>query len=619
VAEQPTAAVAGLARSDAAAPSEEVEATGDAEGGGGEGGEVQEVRSAGGLPTMAEVAARDLPYAELLHFRNRRKWGTAASMGDHVYGRLPGGVALPHDGEHHGVLTACRERATHYGAPRLVELLTDAGRSVHTAFGGPRLMVCNMAQEGGGPIRWSKSHASGRDADVAFFVKRDGKPEEPPGLVTFERGLTTTDETGTWTFDVERNWALVKAVLEHPGARVQWMFVATALRRAMFEYAEAQGEPEELLIRARQMVKQPGDSTPHNDHFHVRVYCEPSERIHGCRDKGVWWEWINDRDPELAKRSAAYALALRERNKEVRHDAFERIEDRRLYDASSALAEVALMDRSGELQQRAMDLLVDWRRRDAEVTWALEVYLRRPGEALAEDDLTFSGQAPVTVLPAETPYWPWSIGEGTERKAAHMRRAYLLLGRLGAESSAPFLAAALRSRRVIDEHGQKVPEALLAAEAARHVMSVELVPALIEALRHERSDVREAAAVALRRVTNHTFGRGFGGAGVDGRIEEGARLWEGWWAEHQGLDRDGLLRAGFAEAGVEVGPVWRGSELMVRLTSASKASEPVGYNADRVLGWLTASRSLLDASQGNKYARWRDYIGGGSEAGATED
>ena len=60
-------------------------------------------------------------------------------------------------------------------------------------------MVCNMGFKGGGHLKWSHSHNSGRDADLAFYMLRDGAPVDAPALVALAheevdlgRGNSTT-------------------------------------------------------------------------------------------------------------------------------------------------------------------------------------------------------------------------------------------------------------------------------------------------------------------------------------------------------------------------------------------------------------------------------------------
>jgi len=532
-------------------------------------------------------------------------------VGDHVYGRLPGGVELELEGEHHTVLTGCRDRGTNFGSPALIELLRDVADRVAEEFPDARLGVCNIAKEGGGRIRWSRSHASGRDADVAFYVRdRDGNPTELPKLLHFGGHLRSLDEEATYRFDVPRNWLLVRSLLTHPTTQVQWIFISRPLRRALLKRGEELGEDLELMIRAQQVLRQPMDSTPHRDHFHVRVYCPADARIEGCRDKEPFWPWIGSRDDAIARRAAALSEGLRDKHSEIRGRILDRIKARRLYDASPMLAEVAIMDPSGDLQLRATDLLVDWHHRDAEISYALEGLIRRPGgEGLLIDAEAFSPTPLQDTLVFEGPSKPYEIGIGRVRRGATIRRAYNLLGKLGAPESSAFLADALRSKRVIDNCGPGVPEALLAAEASRHVMSLELVPALIDALGHSRGDVRRAAGRALCRITNHSFGRSWGHGPPDHRVALGVEMWRAWWAEHQDLGRDQLLLEGLAHHGFKL-ESWRDDNVISRLVTACKRKDHVGYNADRVLARLTGRRSMLETSNGIKYLRWRDWARG---------
>ena len=565
----------------------------------------------GARPSFEEFAGGDLGYEELLHWRNRRKWGTATTMGDPVNGHLPGGVALDFEGKHHAVLTYCRGRATHFGAPRLLDLIHHAAREVHGAIPGPRLMVCNMSIEGGGAMRWSRSHAAGRDVDFAFFMNKADEPYEPRGLLTFERGLKRIYHEEAYTFDVPRNWLLVKSLLSHPTIEVQWIFMANHLRRALLNHAEAIGEPLDLLIRARQIVRQPLDSTPHDDHIHVRIYCDPAERIHGCRDKEPYWPWIGLEAPKLQRRAAALSLGLRDKNKDMRALAFERIEARRLYDAAPAIVETALMDPDGDLQARAINLVVEWDQRHALLAHTLEVFLRAPGGGILKDDPDFTGQPLALPLSAlDIPHQPWEIGQGHARRPAHIRRAYIILGRLGTTEAAGLLKAAIRSRRLIENGASGLPEALLAAQAARHVMSTDLVPALIDALTHERDEVRTAAQEALERITNHSLSISIGARASRESLDEGARKWRAWWTPRADKTRDALLLEGFESHGVKIAS-WDKEAILPTLVSAMKHPDPVAYNADRVLSWLTGRRSVLDADSKDKHRRWKEWIGDG--------
>jgi penicillin-insensitive murein endopeptidase len=72
-------------------------------------------------------------------------------------------------------------------------------------------------------------------------------------------------------FDTARNWALVRALLEDGRDLVTRIFISAPLRRRLLDYARISGEPPSLCSRAEAILSQPGDSTPHDDHMHVRI------------------------------------------------------------------------------------------------------------------------------------------------------------------------------------------------------------------------------------------------------------------------------------------------------------------------------------------------------------
>src|SRR5262244_1797739 len=88
------------------------------------------------------------------------------------------------------------------------------------------------------------------------------------------------------TIDIPKTWLLVKELVTAPEAAVQWVFMYEPIAARLIAHAEASGEPEELIARARQAMKQPGDSARHDDHMHVRVYCSQGDRAFGCVDSG---------------------------------------------------------------------------------------------------------------------------------------------------------------------------------------------------------------------------------------------------------------------------------------------------------------------------------------------
>jgi penicillin-insensitive murein endopeptidase len=75
-------------------------------------------------------------------------------------------------------------------------------------------------------------------------------------------------------------------------AGVARIFVAEWLRVALLDHARAHGKDPWVVDRAARLLLQPGDSLPHDDHFHVRLACTLRERALGCVDGAPLWPWM---------------------------------------------------------------------------------------------------------------------------------------------------------------------------------------------------------------------------------------------------------------------------------------------------------------------------------------
>lgn len=210
------------------------------------------------------------------------------SVGTAQNGHLVGGVAL-RDGKFLRILPQTRRNGLFYGTAELVGLLERAAATLAQDQPGTVLRVANLSRQQGGDIGPSVSHNSGRDADVMFFaVDRYGTPQEPDNFCHYDSaGVSDSpaQDAGRYEFDAARNWALVRTWLSDPDVVVQWIFVAIPLRNQLLDYALRRGEPERLRRRASQVLVQPRDSSPHADHFHVRIACPPGD-LPVCIDGG---------------------------------------------------------------------------------------------------------------------------------------------------------------------------------------------------------------------------------------------------------------------------------------------------------------------------------------------
>jgi penicillin-insensitive murein DD-endopeptidase len=234
---------------------------------------------------------------------------------------LGGSVGVPH----RGVLTQAvelkrsgpgytryRPRGSYYwGTPQLVGAIEEAARRVVDECGhGSLLVVGDLSARQGGRIERHQSHRTGRDADLLFYVTSPGgAPLASPGFVTFEAdGLAAVPRTRQFVrFDVERNWQLVKALLTSSRAPVQRLYVSHELEALMIDYARARGEDAALVWHAEMVLAEPGDSAPHDDHFHLRVACTREQAVFGCEGGGPYWDWLPAL-PELAATEAELAV-----------------------------------------------------------------------------------------------------------------------------------------------------------------------------------------------------------------------------------------------------------------------------------------------------------------------
>jgi len=92
--------------------------------------------------------------------------------------------------------------------------------------------------------------------------------------------------------DAARNWALVEALVDDAQAEVQWIFASRGVKTVLLEWALDHGRDVELIRRALKVLHQPADAAPHDDHFHVRVYCPGGGAGAMCEDRGRRWEWL---------------------------------------------------------------------------------------------------------------------------------------------------------------------------------------------------------------------------------------------------------------------------------------------------------------------------------------
>jgi len=255
--------------------------------------------------------------------------GGSVAMGNFNNGALRRGRKLPDEGPGFVVPTIWRERGANYGTDEIVSAIMRAAKRVAKEHPGGTLGVADIAMKGGGESKLHRSHENGHDADLIYYaVDEEGQPIAPvsamPRYGAGLRSLTvratpgvTFEEFTPRKFDVRRNWALVRALLEDPEIEIQFLFIHNRLRNVLLQHARDRRENEELIERAEAVLKQPGDTLPHDDHLHLRIYCSPSDRALGCRDGGPlrFWRKRYKYMPPRPKHDSAELLSSLVRNR----------------------------------------------------------------------------------------------------------------------------------------------------------------------------------------------------------------------------------------------------------------------------------------------------------------
>jgi penicillin-insensitive murein DD-endopeptidase len=226
--------------------------------------------------------------------------GSSISVGSHAKGALLRGTAMPFEGSGYEVHPHWRARSHQFGTMEVVRWLTAVFRNVAEEIPDTTAYLGDISARRGGDAAMHRSHASGRDIDIFYFTC-DGSGQPMLGLPAMlhfgsdgraERwssggsGHAIKQPVPEARFDVRRNWALVRAMLSNSSAEVQWIFIHRGLADLLLAEAERSGASPALLSRAQVLLHQPTDSQPHDDHMHVRVFCDSDDRPYGCSDKG---------------------------------------------------------------------------------------------------------------------------------------------------------------------------------------------------------------------------------------------------------------------------------------------------------------------------------------------
>ncbi|MFT4703171.1 MAG: penicillin-insensitive murein endopeptidase [Bradymonadia bacterium] len=509
----------------------------------------------------------DLPYA-LIVSPARYVPGTV-SLGTTSTGRLAGEAHLPLDGVNHYVMAEHQARATHYATEELISAILDAGDHFAREYPGERLAIGNMSEREGGDIYWSRSHNSGRDVDIAFpFVDDRNLAFTTQNLIAVGRDGTARDGSGL-QMDFERAWRIVEGLLVTRAGDVQWIFVYRPLKREILAAAERAGASPELLAIAEQVLHQPGDSAPHNDHFHVRLFCSRDDVLEGCIDAGPRRDHAPNYSGLVDARISELTRGLMDPDPALAGGCFEFLSRFDLEQHLSTLIN-ALPYQTPDVQLRVLDALAA----------ADEPGVTGPVVPIAESGLTSEVR----------------------------ERAFWMLGRLADQDSGYALAGvAQRNAGGLDGGASN---RMAAVSALRNITDPRAVPALIDSLTDEDPEVRAAVEHVLIRTTMHVPSMAAADATTLGQQAALAEGWYSWWVENENVPREAWLEAAFVERGYAVGDLNEAPNLRTLSRATRDERDFVRFNADRQLmrhtGYFTPSEGW---SERRRSDFWRQRVG----------
>jgi len=220
--------------------------------------------------------------------------GFAGSVGWPYHGVQTGAVELPPSGP--GFVRYRKVDGFNWGQPGLVQAVQAAARHVQEALpGGGPLVVGDLSARYGGRVSRHASHRSERDVDLLWYITTpDGAAIDNAHFVQVGAdGLGREPDSGSYVrLDVAREWLLIKSLLGSQNIDVQWLFASRSVEALIVDYALARDEDPDLIWRAENVLQEPAESLPHDDHLHLRIACSPEASAQGCEAGGPYWSWL---------------------------------------------------------------------------------------------------------------------------------------------------------------------------------------------------------------------------------------------------------------------------------------------------------------------------------------
>ena len=247
----------------------------------------------------------------------------AGSGGDPFAGWLTEGEAFPL-GPHHRLQHHGNKSKTYYGTPALIDGLLSAAKSVAERFPeGQPLVVGNLSKKNGGNIDDSRSHNSGRDVDLVFFMTQLDGTSVRVRNHRYDAEGKSRRLPKKYMFDTARNWAVIEALGSNKDLGLQWVIIEPHLELLLLKHAKAEGVDTSTLRHYADMMTLPAYAGPHENHVHIRVQCSLNDWKERCQPTGPVWAEHETLHRAVNEASEVLRDRLTDRDYKVRLEAIE--------------------------------------------------------------------------------------------------------------------------------------------------------------------------------------------------------------------------------------------------------------------------------------------------------
>ena len=515
-----------------------------------------------------------LDFIEILTFQEildpKRNIPGSLSLGGTTRGILQNPATVPQNSKTFQILPTHRTKGTGYATEELIGLLQWGADEVNRQFPGSVMRTGNLSLRRGGKIKVSRSHQSGRDVDISFYVlNRAGKPIKTPQLITFDE--TGKSKPGGYQFDVPRNWALVEAFISYPGTQVQWLFVSQPLKDSLLAYARDKNTDPMIIEKASALLWQPTESSPHNDHFHMRIYCPEEDRLEGCLDRPPFWSWINFDD--------------------TRHMA-------RALEVSKAFS----LPVSSSLKQKAIEFLIaiNGTEVSTSIVWR---YLFEPDPKVRATMLEY-----FKVFRPQNGEWFLMFRIIETGSDSEIMAAFEVLKKMKDPESVQTLTTLFGDLRTISKGRRQIPVRLMALDVFKETQDTSIIPPLIDCLKDNHPKVRARAALILRRITNRQCKTRWNSKRLATKEQQkGVDDWTRWWDTHQGKKRASWVLEGYQNAGISINTISDITAVRPMLKALDNKKDYLAFNANYVLEKVTRHKRRRAWNQKARSKYWKKW------------